>query len=62
MTDVFRQAHRELTPDEQQLLYRIKHQAGQLHELLERVEAREGAIARTKLEESVMWATKGVTA
>lgn len=71
--NLFRPAYRELTSNEkadlelikdgaQELLERI--QAGYEHrfpETTSTVKSREHALARTALEESVMWAVKGLT-
>lgn len=61
MTDLFRKSHRKLEPSELELIHRIKDQAGDVYELLACIDSREGALARTKLEEVVMWAIKGIT-
>jgi len=69
MTNRFRKTYRELTADEKNAIQEIKSAA----ELLERsinlgypepltpAKARQKALAVTKLEESVMWAVKGIT-
>lgn len=67
--DPFRKAYRVLTPEEQARIELIKSKAAELHGLLEPMPTtttpggggREFALARTKLEECVMWATKGLT-
>lgn len=62
MTDRFRKEYRRLTPDEQTAIENIKTQAVGLDALLSEVkDARCRALAITKLEECVMWATKGLT-
>lgn len=63
---VFRPEYRELTPQEKQLVDVIKGQASILHTLItqsvsEGADPRCGATAKTKLEESIMWAVKGIT-
>ena len=57
---VFRPQYRTLTPAEEQRVRDIKDLAEQLHALILTTN-RESALARTKLEECVMWAVKGVT-
>jgi len=62
MSGRFRQQYRQLSPAEQQTVAAIKGYAEQLEDLVEQVpEPRARALAMTKLEESVMWAVKGVT-
>jgi hypothetical protein len=57
---VFRSEYRRLTAEEVQRIVEIKAAAEALYNLLP-LDSREAAIARTKLEESVMWAVKGIT-
>lgn len=61
----FRTVYRPLTTDEAQHLVNIKDKAGELLDLFNQypndTAGRELALARTKLEEAVMWAVKGVT-
>lgn len=72
--DPFRKQYRELSQEEKARVDAIKEKAGELHALLDHefprssagitmpgLGAREMALARTKLEECVMWATKAVT-
>jgi hypothetical protein len=65
MTDVFHAQYRELSDNEKSLMEEIKLKAGDLYNLFENVattdNGREIALAKTKLEESVMWAVKGLT-
>lgn len=70
MADPFRKAYRELKPAEEMRLAHIKEKAQSLFSLFEHPldgvnepshNAREFAIAKTKLEEAVMWAVKGIT-
>lgn len=62
---VFRKQYRELALEEKARVDEIKNRAEALYELLTPINpgqgARELALARTKLEECVMWATKGLT-
>lgn len=61
--DVMRVKYRPLTAEEAALLRSVKGQAAALYGFLERLgESRELSLAKTKLEESVMWATKHLTA
>lgn len=71
MTDPFRATYRELTAQESQCVQEVKAQASKLWQLLAPTASpqaavsfnqRELALARTKLEECVMWATKAFTA
>jgi hypothetical protein len=67
MPDPFRSQYRELNPEERARIDLIKKLAGEMHELMQMPPyaglpgGREMALARTKLEESVMWATKAIT-
>lgn len=69
MSDVFRGNYRELTEEEKALVMQIKESAQSLYELIagnpdEATNATKGralSLAKTKLEESVMWAVKGIT-
>ena len=71
-TNVFRPQYRKLTSWEIERLDEIKNKAQELHDLLisetlpdevnAKVNLRYLAIARTELENSVMWAVKGFTA
>ena len=60
---VFRPVYRELSRDEKEGADRIKLYAEALYtEIVAYVpEGREKSIAKTKLEEAVMWAVKGIT-
>lgn len=73
MTDIFRKAYRPLTESEQELVEQIKDEATRLYMRLEQIykiadlnfgqlgRQRHASLAKTKLEECVMWATKAVT-
>lgn len=75
MTNIFRKEYRELSDDEKALLDQVKDKAQELFDLISegtRVReqlsrdmptqnGREMALAKTKLEEAVMWAVKGIT-
>jgi len=65
MADVFHAEFRELSPEEKQLVGDIKAKALELYKLYELIsdaQSRSKAIAKHDLENSVMWAVKGVTA
>jgi hypothetical protein len=58
----FRTTYRELSPYEKQLVEDIKQKAELLYGLFNAAPfTREIGIAKTKLEEAVMWAVKGIT-
>lgn len=60
---IFRPVYRQLTDDEKKLSDDIKDRAEELHQLiLKAPKSRHQSLAVTKLEESVMWAIKGITA
>ena len=62
MSDVFHSVYRELSVEEKQLMAKIKESAEELYTLFDELaQGRETALAKTKLEESVMWAVKGLT-
>ena len=73
MADIFRQKYRELSDSEKREMENIKTIAGELYQAIEHntkvgmpdpegnSNGREMALAKTKLEESVMWAIKGLT-
>ncbi len=70
MTDVFHKAYNELTEEQKAVMAEIKDKAEILYSAIEsQVQETERseksrcvALAKTKLEEAVMWAIKGVTA
>jgi predicted transcriptional regulator len=58
----FRPVYRELTQEEQALLLKVKQAAATVGNYLDEAKAsREISLAKTKLEEAVMWAVKGIT-
>lgn len=66
-TNVFRKEWRELSDTEKTHVANVKGKAAELYDLLvveagSRTDPRAMAVARTKLEEAVMWATKAITA
>lgn len=61
MTDM-RKEYRELTDDEKKMVSMLKELGSEFCKAMENIGGREAAIAKTKMEEAVMWAVKGVTA
>ena len=63
MSDVMRQTYRPLTPAEKAWLQGMKDCAAELYDMIGVAEGdqRSFALAKTKIEEAVMWATKGFT-
>ena len=73
MTDIFRQKYRDLNDMEKRELENIKTIAEELYKAIEHntkagvpdpeghSNMREMALAKTKLEECIMWAVKGIT-
>lgn len=63
--NVFRPTYRELNNEEKQIIEDIKTKAQELYYLYEKVSSpnngRYIALGKTNLEESVMWAVKGIT-
>jgi hypothetical protein len=60
--NVFRPTYRTLSDSEKAKLVVIKDEAQNLYDLFESIpDPRAKALARTKLEECVMWAVKGIT-
>lgn len=63
VNNVMRHAYRVLTEGEKAAMQRIKDEGLQLHELIGSLgSSRELSIAKTKIEEAVMWAVKHITA
>jgi hypothetical protein len=60
--DVMRMEYRELTREQSEQILAIKGNAASLYGLLGTLgESRELSLAKTKLEEAVMWAVKALT-
>lgn len=60
--NVMRHEYRVLSGDEKAAMQAIKDKGLELHELLEKAgNSRELALAKTKVEEAVMWAVKHIT-
>ena len=58
---IFRPTYRELSQAEKDTIDRIKAKALDLAAEFNPTDSREKSLALTKLEESVMWAVKGIT-
>lgn len=62
VNNVMRHAYRVLSDDEKALMQKIKDDGLALHEFLDGIgQSRELSLAKTKVEEAVMWAVKHVT-
>ncbi len=64
MSDLLRKTHRPLSEAEQAQVHAIKVKAQELYDILNNCtppQSRELSLARTKIEEAVMWAVKHVT-
>lgn len=60
--NLFRHKYRQLTEDEKMHMEAIKDMALALHMFMKDIgDSREMSLAKTKLEESVMWAVKHIT-
>lgn len=63
VNNVMRHAYRVLTDDEKATMQKIKDDGLALHDYFTSIgSSRELSIAKTKIEEAVMWAVKHVTA
>lgn len=62
MADVFRKVYTPLSDEQKALVERVKTKAEELYTIIdETTGSREQSLAKTKLEESVMWAVKNIT-
>ena len=62
MNNIFRTVYRELTDEEKKAIEELKSLGQSLHDRIDSLGvSRELSIAKTKLEEAVMWATKHVS-
>lgn len=65
MSDTYRKQYRPLTDSEKKSMENIKIKAEELETLFDEINnpniGREIALAKTKLEETIMWAIKGLT-
>lgn len=63
VNNVMRHAYRVLSDEEKADMQMIKDKGLELHDLLDRIGgSREMSLAKTKVEEAVMWAVKHITA
>lgn len=63
VNNVMRHAYRVLTADEKKYMGEIKNKGLEFHEFLSLIgNSRELSLAKTKIEEAVMWAVKHITA
>jgi hypothetical protein len=66
MNDTFRKEYKPLTDGQKEYMAKIKEEASELETLFNDINTpdigREIALAKTNLEQSVMWAVKGLTA
>jgi hypothetical protein len=60
MTDIMRETYRPLSEGESLQILTIKRLGREFYNFLTET-SRENSLAKTKIEEAVMWATKGVT-
>ena len=60
--EVFRPEYKELDEQQKALVLEVKTKAGELFDLFSKTLGRETAVAKTNLEQAVMWAVKGITA
>jgi hypothetical protein len=60
-TNVMRHEYRALTPAENDFMRAIKDKGLEFYAMCEGVQSREMALAKTKIEEAVMWAVKHIT-
>lgn len=63
VNNVMRHAYRVLTDEEKVAMQRVKDLGLAFHEMLGEIgSSREMSVAKTKIEEAVMWAVKHITA
>lgn len=63
VNNVMRHAYRVLTDDEKKAMQDIKDKGLEMHQLFEKLgTSRELSVAKTKIEEAVMWGVKHLTA
>lgn len=62
LIDVMRQNYRPLTENEKDDMKKVKATAHEFYDFLDSIgSSREMSLAKTKVEEAVMWATKHIT-
>ncbi len=63
MSDVMRSQYRELSPEQKAQILELKHMGENFCNLCDALgKSRELSSAKTRMEEAVFWAVKGVTA
>lgn len=60
MKDTFVKVYTPLSETSKQLIFKIKETADQLEALFDLVNSREMSIAKTNLEQTIMWGVKAV--
>lgn len=61
MNDLFHKEYKDISVETVELIKRVKEKAEELYALIgSRPESRESSLAKTKLEEAVMWFVKGL--
>jgi hypothetical protein len=60
MSDIFRKVYRALSDENSKHIVLMKEKAEELFSLFDKVNSREMAVAKTNLEQTMMWATKAV--
>jgi hypothetical protein len=58
MTDVFKKVYTEMPKDIKETIFSMKEKAEELQVYFDRINNREMSIAKTNLEQAMMWATK----
>lgn len=64
MSDTFRKEYKDITEEQKVAVVEVKEKAEELEELFNKSASREPrlmAVAKTNLEQSVMWAVKAIT-
>lgn len=62
VNNTMRHAYRVLSDSEKALMQEVKDIGLKLHDVIDRIgQNREVSLAKTKIEEAVMWAVKGLT-
>jgi len=61
MKDIFRRNYKPLEEIQKREVDELKRLAEELYSFLDRYNNREISLSKTALEESIMWATKGLT-
>lgn len=64
--DIFRREYKPISPEKSELILQVKQKGQELHDLITAFESggtapREIDTAKSRLEEAVMWAVKGIS-